>query len=310
MTDRFAGRRCLILGAGGFIGGNLALSLVRQGAEVRAFGRRRRDGQDHGVADWIDADFSDRAALGMALEGISHVFHLLGGSNPAANNAAPLGEIDSNVTPSLALFDACCAAGIEKLVYVSSGGTVYGPNAGVPTSEDAPTDPITAYGAGKLAVEKFLRVYQRHHGLDYCILRVANPFGPLQPPGRGQGFIAHAMHSALQGASIELWGDGSVVRDFVFIDDVVDAILAAGDHHGKERLFNIGSGVGRSLNAVIEDVGRVAGSPLAVRRIAARPADVPVSVLDCSRAAEHLHWRAETDWDRALQQTRAWLEAR
>lgn len=306
MTGGQAEKRCLILGAGGFIGGNLAQSLVRSGSLVRAYGRRPQ-ALAPPVDDWVEAEFHDRSAIDRALEGVTHVFHLLGGSNPAANNAAPLDELQGNVAPTLALFDACSAARVEKLVFISSGGTIYGPAAPVPTPEDAPTDPITAYGAGKLAVEKFLPVYHRHHGLDFSILRVANPFGPGQRPGRGQGFIAHAMRAALTGEAIDIWGDGSAVRDFVFIDDVVDAIVAAAGHRGPVRLFNIGSGRGRSLDAVIEDIGRVAGHRLRVNRIASRPADVPVSVLDCRRAAEHLGWRPATDWEEALERTRAWL---
>ena len=125
---------------------------------------------------------------------------------------------------SLALFDICRNSGVKRIVFVSSGGTIYGPSAQIPISETAPTDPITAYGVGKLAIEKYLALYEHLFGLDYRILRVANPFGPFQIPLKNQGVIAALISRALKNEPIEIWGDGSVVRDYIYVDDVVAAL--------------------------------------------------------------------------------------
>ncbi|QDM41023.1 NAD-dependent epimerase/dehydratase family protein [Altererythrobacter sp. TH136] len=310
MTRPLAGKTCLVLGAGGFIGINLTVALRQSGAVVRAFGRRPRYSDAPAADQWIEGEFHERDAIAEAVQGVTHVFHLLGGSAPAAHNLTPEKELTGNLQPSLALFEACAEARIERLVFASSGGTVYGPGAPVPTEETAQTNPISAYGVGKLALEKFLAVYRRYRGLDSYVLRLANPFGPWQDPLRGQGLVARAMQSAIEGAPIELWGDGSLVRDFIYVEDVADALVRAALHEGDERLFNIGSGIGRQLLAVLSDVSEVAGRPLDVRQVPGRAADVPISVLDPQLAASALAWEPTTSWLRGLQLTRDWLSAR
>jgi UDP-glucose 4-epimerase len=206
------------------------------------------------------------------------------------------------------LFEACAQREIEKLVFASSGGTVYGPNAPVPTPETAATNPISAYGAGKLTLEHFLGIYRRHRGLKSCCLRIANTYGPWQDPLRGQGVVARALAAALKGEAMAIWGDGAAVRDYVYIDDVATALVGAAVSESREWLFNIGSGIGRSLADVLSDVGRVAGHEVVVQHAAGRTADVPVSILDPERAASVLGWCACTNWVDGLHRTLHWLE--
>ncbi|TPG08133.1 NAD-dependent epimerase/dehydratase family protein [Sphingomonas oligophenolica] len=304
-----AGKTCVVLGAGGFIGVNVCAALTAAGASVRGFGRRPRFAAAPRVDDWIEAEFGDNAALGDALRGATHVIHLLGGSNPVIHNAAPVNEVTANIIPSVGLLEACRAEGVSRVVFLSSGGTVYGPNAPVPTGEGALTDPISAYGIGKLAVEKYLGLFHYLHALDYRVLRVANPFGPYQVSGRGQGFIAQAMQRAIDDRPIEIWGDGSVVRDFIYIDDVAEAVVCSVADTGDARLFNIGSGKGRSLLEVIAAIGEVVGRSPIVNFRSARAADIPVSVLDIERARHRLGWAPKSDWTQSLISTRDWLLA-
>src|SRR5262249_41635234 len=150
-------------------------------------------------------------------------------------------DVRKSVIPSLALLDIARKRGVKRIVFVSSGGTVYGAAKEIPTPETAPTDPITAYGIGKLMIEKYLALHERLHGLSFRVLRVANPFGPFQQSDKGQGLIAALLARALRGEPIEIWGDGSVVRDYVFVEDVIDALQAAARDESAERIFNIGS---------------------------------------------------------------------
>lgn len=300
-----------MLGAGGFIGGHLCRELLRRGAVVHGFGRRRSYPDALEGVRWTPGEFSDRAALARAVDGAEHVFHLLGGSTPASSSQDPVADLVSGAVASLHLLDICRAAGVRRVVFVSSGGTVYGAAAAVPITEDAPTDPVSAYGVSKLVVEKYLHLYRHLHGLDYVVLRVANPFGPWQDPGRRQGVVAALMQAALDGRPAEIWGDGRVVRDYLYAADAAEAVAAAAAYGGAHRVFNVGSGVGRSVLSLARDIGAVAGRGIvpAVHK-PGRATDVPVNVLDPALIRREMGWTPRTGWTEGLQATAAWLRGR
>ena len=303
------GTSCVVLGGGGFIGTSLCRALARQGAHVRGFGRRRSYPEALADIPWMTGDFDDRAALAHAVEGMEVVFHLVGHSTPESSNLDPVGDLQASAVASLHLLDLCRASGIQKVVFVSSGGTVYGIPARVPIPEAATTDPICAYGISKLAVEKYLQLYRHLYGLNYTVLRVANPFGPFQDPTRRQGVVAALLERALSGQRIEVWGDGRVVRDFVFIDDVVEALIMVLGYAGPHHVFNVGSGVGRSILDVVSDIERALEcAPIALDHKPGRAADVPVNVLDISLIGRELNWRPATSWQEGLRRTAKWLQ--
>jgi UDP-glucose 4-epimerase len=205
--------------------------------------------------------------------------------------------------------EAAAREGVRRLVFVSSGGTVYGVPAAVPIPETAPTEPISAYGLQKLAIERYLALFRRKHGLDSVVLRVSNPYGPLQRARRSQGVIAAFLEAGLRGEALEIWGDGTVTRDFVFIDEVVEAMLLAAVHSGGSRVFNVGSGQGLDINTVADDVEKVLGRGRLERiHHAARPADVPVNILDVSRIRDEMGWQPRTSWIDGLARTAAWMK--
>jgi UDP-glucose 4-epimerase len=177
----------------------------------------------------------------------------------------------------------------------------------VPTPETASTNPVTAYGISKLAIEKYLGLYEYLYGLEYRVLRVANPFGPYQTALKSQGVIAAFLRGALGGKSLEMWGDGNVTRDYIFVDDVVEALILAATHEGYGRIFNIGSGEGRSLNDIVAAIGGLLGAEIVVEHRSSRPVDVPVSILDTTFAANELGWRPRTPFKKGLQNTVAWM---
>jgi UDP-glucose 4-epimerase len=238
------------------------------------------------------------------------VFHLIHGTTPHSANLDMVGDLRHSVTPTLALLDACRNAGVPRIVFISSGGTIYGVAKEIPTPETAATEPITAYGIVKLIIEKYLALHEHLHGLSYRVLRVANPFGPFQLPTKAQGLVAMLLSRAMKRQSVEIWGDGSVVRDYVFIDDVVDALLAAATDASAERIFNIGSGRGRSVRDVIAAVEAELGAPVPVEWSAGRPIDVPISVLAIERARDVLGWTPKTEFAEGLRQTVRWWRAR
>src|SRR5271165_1724251 len=253
---------CIVLGGGGFLGINLCRRLAYAGHRVRAFGRRCLFPQALEKVEWYQGDFCDATALAAAIETYDIVFHLVHTTTPHSANLDMAKDVQQNVVSSIALFDISRSLGVKRIVFVSSGGTIYGTPDQIPTPETAPSEPITAYGIGMLAIEKYLALYQRLHGLQYRILRVANPFGPFQVPVKNQGVISVLVSHAINRESIEIWGDGSVVRDYIFVEDVIDALEAAMNDQSGSRVFNIGSGSGRSLLDIIGAVENLSDAKL------------------------------------------------
>ena len=303
-----SGVHCLVLGAGGFLGSALCVALQSQGAVVHGYGRSLSAAPPSGGALWTEATFEDAPALEAALRGQEMVFHLLSSSLPESSNRNPAGDVVTQVVPSILLLEQCRAARVRKVVFASSGGTVYGIPALVPTPEGAGTTPITAYGINKLMIERYLELFRHLYGLDYHVLRIANPYGPGQSPFKKQGVVAAMLHRALSGFAIELWGTGEVTRDFIHVEDVSRAFMAAAHYDGPHRTMNVGSGQGRSLNQLVADVRDVLGRPaLEVVRKSARAADVPVSVLDTALIRGETEWRPRVEWMDGLAGTAGWM---
>ncbi len=298
-----------VVGAAGFIGAHAVRKLSGISKELRCFSRRPPATYDASGSKWIGGSIADRDALMEAIGGCEAVIHLASASTPMSASKDMVAAAAEGVLASLRLFEACVAAGVKRVIFISSGGTVYGIPALVPTPEDAPTDPISAYGVGKLAVEHYLKVIRRQHGLDYRILRVSNVYGPLQNASRNQGVIASFVERALQEQPLEIWGDGKIVRDYVYVDDVVDAIAKVVGHQGENRIFNIGSSEGLSLLDIASLLGGLLGRPLPCRHHAAGQHDVPVSILDCSRAKAELDWKPRTRFLDGLRQTVEWRQS-
>ena len=219
-------------------------------------------------------------------------------------------DAETNLLPSLTLLDVCRKVGVSRIIFVSSGGTIYGRPLQIPTPETAPTEPITAYGVSKLATEKYLALCERLYGLDYRVLRVTNPFGPYQLTLKNQGVIAALISHAIRRQPVEIWGDGTVVRDFIYIDDVVDALIAAAEDRGAERIFNIGSGVGRSLREVIAEIECLIEMRLDIVWKPGRSVDVPISVVAIDRATEILRWKPKVSFQSGLEHTIKWWYGR
>lgn len=301
----------LVLGGAGFIGSHLADALARQGRRVRIFDRPHVDRlplfQREQGFEVFTGDFLNPQALAPALHGAELVFHLVSTTLPKNSSDHPVYDVESNVLGSLRLIELCRQHAVRKLVFVSSGGTVYGVPSTTPIAEDHATDPISSYGIHKLMVEKYLALAHRLHGLDYCVVRPANLYGPRQRLDTAQGAVAVFLDNALREQPIQIWGDGSVVRDYVYVGDAVDAMLRAAAFEGAPRVFNIGSGKGTSLNELVAEIERLLRRPVKVERSASRPIDVPVNVLDPSLAARHLGWRASTPLGEGLRRTCEWL---
>jgi UDP-glucose 4-epimerase len=308
-NTRLSDLRCVVLGGGGFIGTHLCRRLKGRVASLKAFGRRQSFPAVLEGVEWFQGDFNDPSAVAAAVEGCDIVFHLVNATTPSSANVDKVSDVRLNVVGSLQLLEICKTENVKRVVFASSGGTVYGVPQTLPTPEDAPCWPITSYGISKLAVERYLHLFEYLYNLEYRVLRIANPFGPLQLASKNQGVIAAFLRRMLAGQAVEIWGDGTVGRDYLYIDDVIDALVLAATHDGQDRIFNIGSGVARTINQVVESLESAVGRKCIVVRREGRMIDVPVSVLDVGRAKRSLNWEPKTRFDDGLEQTVRWLAA-
>ena len=294
----------LILGGNGFIGSHLVDKLLTENHSVRVFDKYEEHYRKPlaGV-DYRFGDFGNRGLLGYTLEGIDIVFHLINTTLPKTSNDDPAFDVQSNVVETLFLLEQCVSKSIKKIVFVSSGGTIYGRPTDLPITEHSPTEPECSYGIIKLTIEKYLALFNHLHGLDYTIVRPSNAYGGRQNPAGIQGAIAVFLGKIARDEQIEIWGDGEVVRDYIYIKDLVDGIYKAATTDTKEKIFNLGSGNGHTLNQVVETIRAVTEKDVRIAYKAKRVFDVPETFLDISRARKLLHWSPTTSLESGIKKT-------
>lgn len=292
--------KCLVLGGSGFLGSHLVDGLLDAGHDVRVFDRAPaviRAPSPRANFEFVEGDFLHPTALAAALEGCATCFHLVTSTGPRSSNANPASDIEENLVGTLRFLELARKAGVRKIIFSSSGGTVYGTPTLFPISETHPTDPLCSYGIAKLAIEKYLALFHRLYGLDYTILRIANPYGARARINGTMGVIETFAWQALNGDPIDVWGDGTVVRDFVYVTDVVAALLAAMTPHTNGQIFNIGSGAGLSLNELIARLENAVGRPISRHHRPARAFDTPANILDIQRATRVMEWHPKIALD-------------
>ena len=283
--------KILVLGGNGFIGSHLVDKLLFEGHSVRVFDkneehyRKRLDGVEYHVGE-----FGNRGVLSDALNGIDVVAHLICTTLPKTSNDDPVFDIQSNVIETLFLLEQCIANKIKKIIFASSGGTIYGIPQVLPVKEDDQTNPICSYGIGKLTIEKYLYLFKKLHGLDFVIIRPSNPFGSRQNPYGIQGVIPVFLGKISRNEPIQIWGTGGIVRDYIYIDDLVDAFNLSIVNNTISHTYNIGSGKGYSLNDLLSIMKKVTKRDFSVTYTAARAYDVPEIYLDITKASKELQW--------------------
>ena len=296
----------LIIGGQGFIGSHLTDALLKDGVSVRSFDRpglvntQNPDHKNNNLYEQIDGDFLNDKDIEKALVNCDTCYHLVSTTTPKSSNDNPLFDIETNILGTVRLLTKAVQAGVKKIVFASSGGTVYGIPTVVPTPEDHPTDPICSYGITKLAIEKYLVLFSNLYGLDYSILRIANPYGERQRINTGQGAVAVFLHQAINQKEIHIWGDGSIVRDYIYISDVVSALIAAKKYSGSLHTFNIGAGKGLSLNDLLNSIDAISNHQTIRCYIEGRDYDVPSNVLSIERAQKELGWSPKVGFEDGL----------
>lgn len=299
--------RVLVIGGSGFIGSHVVDELLRSWLKVRVLDRARERFRDtpSGV-DLVLGDVADTSLMAEALAGVDAVIHLASTTVPATSNLDPVADVNGNLIPMLRLLPLMRSSGIRRLIYLSSGGTVYGIPSVNPVPETHPLSPLCSYGVVKVAIENYLMMESKLHGLRPVILRVSNPYGPRQGHGGVQGVIGTYLWQLANGEPVEVWGDGSVVRDFIHVSDVARLIVRAAQS-GVSGIFNAGSGTGHSIREVLDAIASVLGTDLSPIFKPGRQFDVPRVVLDTSKAKRAFDWSPIISLEDGLRETWAWV---
>lgn len=300
--------RVLVLGGNGFIGSHIVDELLKYGHEVRVFDRQPEQFRSPlSIVDYRFGSFDDMLIIAEALDGVDIVCHLISTTVPSTSNMDPVSDIQSNLVSTVQLLEQMRKSEVSRIMYLSSGGTVYGTPKVLPITENHDLNPICSYGIVKVAIEKYLHMYQELYGIKSVILRASNPYGPRQGHVGVQGIIGTFLRRAMDGKSLEIWGDGSVVRDYIYIDDLVELSLSVieGEYEG---IFNAGSGEGFSVNQVCGVLEEILGRKIEIIHKESRSLDVPEVVLDIQRARKEVGWTPRVKLKEGINRHYNWLQ--
>lgn len=283
----------IVLGGNGFIGSHFVKHAVRAGHRVSVVDLLTQPRHRHGLSfDFFRASTVELAANTELLRTADALVHLAYSTVPATANADPAADILDNLVPLVALLNGMKSARLNRMVYLSSGGAVYGPPKTVPIAEAHPLDPISAYGVSKVAAEKYLGLYAANWGLRPTIVRPANPYGVDQGKIGLLGAVTTFLNLLAADEPITIWGDGTIVRDFVHIDDVARLLLAAIEQD-QPGAYNCGSGAGCSLLTLIETMEAVTKRKASISFQPARDFDPPEVILDIQAATRVFGWKPQ-----------------
>ena len=277
--------KALLLGGSGFIGTKFIMEFQKKGDEIVIFDKTKpvfkEENEYQEKMQFIGGDFNEETDFLSLTKDIDIVFHFISTTNVGSQKSVNE-EIKENIIPTVNLLEACVTNSVKRFVFLSSGGTVYGRGNGVPFSEHHPLYPISSYGVQKVTIEKYIHLFWELYGLDYRIIRISNPYGVGQSPNKGQGVIAAFSYAAVEKMPIKIFGDGMSIRDYIHIDDVVEAIYKIAAYDGDIKVINLGSGHGVSVNDIVDVISKQIDYSIEVIHLPERKVDVPYSVLNTS----------------------------
>jgi UDP-glucose 4-epimerase len=310
--------QALVTGGAGFIGSTLVDRLLAEDWKVDVVddlssGTLANLGDARTLPDRRFSFHRLDVASAAVVELIDHrkpdvIFHLAAQMDVRVSVARPVFDAMTNVIGSLNIFEGARAAGVQKVVFAGSGGTLYGSPQKIPTKETAAQRPESPYGVAKKAVGDYLYYYRAQHGLEYTVLALANVFGPRQNPHGEAGVVAIFADMFLDRKAPVIFGDGSQTRDFVYVDDVVDAFVRAATKGGGLTM-NIGTSIETSVREIYDLMGKLTGFHEPARIQPARPGELARSAIDPGKAEIHLGWKPFTPLEEGLARTLEYVKA-
>jgi UDP-glucose 4-epimerase len=304
---------CLIFGGNGFIGSHLAEELVKQNFNVKIFDTFKNGTKNiESILNKIEivkGDFFCELDVSNAMRDVDYIFHYISTTNPASSIKNPLFDIESNVMGSIKMFQIAGNTNIKKIFFPSSGGTVYGEPMHIPITENDPTNPTNPYAISKLTIEKFLEFFYRQFGMEYVIFRYSNPYGERQSPYGNQGVIPIFLNKIKNNERPTIYGNGESVRDYIYIDDAIDATLSVIKKGHKNTVYNIGSGEGTSLNELIAVMQEVTGKNIKPVYSQDSAAYISKIVLDIQKITVETEWQPRVDIRSGIEKTWQWIRS-
>ena len=296
----------LVLGGCGFIGSHVVDALLEAGHKVRVVDRmpeRFRPPMDS--VEYCFFNYTSSSELKKALQGFNIVIHCISTTVPANSNRDPQADVSENLLGTLNLLDTMVKCNVSRIIYLSSGGTVYGVTESLPIGEEHALHPLCSYGVVKVAVENYLLMYQHLYGLEPVILRPSNAYGPRQYASGVQGVIPAFTNTILRRRPLDVWGDGSVVRDFLSVHDLASLCKLAVESK-VTGIFNVGSGQGHSIHTIIDVLSGILKVSPEIRYSSTRPYDIPEIVLDVRKAASVFGWGPTVSLEEGISEYVSW----
>jgi UDP-glucose 4-epimerase len=304
---------CLVLGGNGFIGSHLVEALLRKGFSVKVFGdfksgTKNLDAISHRI-EIIKGDFLCESDLAAAMQNVEFVFHYISTTNPVTSFNNPCYEVETNIIGSIRMMELAVKNDIKKIIFPSTGGTIYGEPDRVPINEAAPTNPLNPYAISKLTIEKYLNYFFHRYSLDYLVLRYSNPYGERQNPYGNQGVIPIFLNKINNNEDPTIFGDGSAIRDYIYIQDALDATLSLFDRKCNEKIFNVGSGRGNSINELISIMSEVTGKEIRPIYVNNNGFYIKKIILDISKIKNITGWSPKIDIFDGIEKTWNWIKS-
>ncbi len=304
-------KHTLVIGGAGYIGAHLVPQLVASGRRVTVLARNTIPRHELPKSvDYVTGDFAQIELIRRLLDAHQEVIHLAYATVPNTSFENPMVDLLQNLPPTVQLFSEVAERG-AKLLLVSSGGTVYGEAAELPIQETHNAKPISPYGVTKLTLESYAYLYAATHGLKFICVRPSNAYGVGQRPFVGQGFIATAIASALKGVPIKIYGQGGIIRDYLYVSDLASGIVSALEHGRLSETYNLGTGIGLSNLDVVKAITplmREIGCEVCVESLPERAFDVKVNILDSTKLQADAGWKAQVEFHEGIVSTRDWLK--
>jgi UDP-glucose 4-epimerase len=302
--------KIVVLGASGFVGLKLVEALAGTGHSVVALARRTPAPAYIANVDVVTASLDNSTMIEGLLSNCKAVFHVASDSTPGTTASQPALEAGLNLLPTLRFLESLQKFPHVPLVYLSSGGAVYQPIESGRLTESSIVNPPSYYGAGKMAIENFINAFGSQHGSRTLILRPSNFYGPGQHFRRGFGLIPTLFRHVINNTSMDIWGDGEIVRDYLFMDDFISLCLIIADSNftfPRFEVCNVGSGNGHSINQVCALVEEVTGTKLERKYLPSRSVDAKRIVLDSAKAKQLFGWQATTALPVGISQSWNWF---
>lgn len=306
--------KCLVLGANGFIGSHLADELAANQHHVRAFGRFTTTESHrflaHNNIEVMRGDFLNRHDLHNAVDGMDYVFHFISTTTPVSADDDPHIDAETNIRMGIELFEACVAHKVKKVIFASSGGAIYGETKQeIPIAENVNPQPVSPYAIGKLTIEHYLRYYQKKHGLDSVTFRISNAYGERYSLLSRQGVIPIFLHHILQDKPITIFGDGTMVRDYIYVKDLAKLIVHA-YQYATQPVYNLGSGKGISLHELLDTIKKITQKPVKIHNVSKPATFIEKIILDNKLYTQEFNMLPTTCLETGIQKTWEYMLSR